>query len=66
MSDPITFKRDGDKVTAVIDLKACLNGRLSTGRAGASGQATMETDGKRVRLNLNVFQAGKAAVVAQL
>lgn len=66
MADPITFKRDGDKITISVDLKAALSGRLKSGRAGASGQANIDLGGRKVRAQLNVYEAGKVSPVVSL
>lgn len=63
-----TFKtsRKGNRVVIELDLDGAMAGTLKSGRPGASLQARGEHNGKPYRLNLNVFQAGKAAVVTSL
>lgn len=62
----INFERKGDKVLITVDLKAALEGKLSTGRPGSHGDAKLELNGVPVRINLNVMQAGKVAQTVAL
>lgn len=62
----INFERKGDKVLVTIDLKAALEGKLSTGRPGSHGDAKLDMAGTPVRINLNVMQAGKVAQTVAL
>lgn len=63
MADAITIKRDGDKVTISVSLKAAMALSTKSGRPGTSAQARVDLgNGKDARVNLNVFQAAKTAV----